>query len=94
MKIVVIGATGHVGSYLVKALVEENHEVYAITRGKRQAYGYDEKIWNKVRVIKMDKTEVGSSGVFDEVRRTPCSFKEQGVNFSVLLSGLTAINDR
>jgi nucleoside-diphosphate-sugar epimerase len=53
---------------LVKALVEENHEVYAITRGTRKAYGYDEQIWNKVHVITMDKTKVGSSGIFDEIQ--------------------------
>lgn len=33
MKIVVIGASGHAGSYLVKELVKEGHEVVALMRG-------------------------------------------------------------
>jgi nucleoside-diphosphate-sugar epimerase len=34
MKILVIGGTGHMGSFLVPMLLEEGHEVYIATRGK------------------------------------------------------------
>ena len=36
MKVLVIGAMGHIGSYLVDQLIERKHEVYAITRGNRK----------------------------------------------------------
>ena len=34
-RVVVIGATGHVGTYLVPRLVRGGHEVIAISRGTR-----------------------------------------------------------
>ncbi|MCA9890882.1 MAG: NAD-dependent epimerase/dehydratase family protein, partial [Anaerolineae bacterium] len=34
MKVVVIGGTGHVGTYLVPRLVEAGHEVVCISRGE------------------------------------------------------------
>ena len=37
-RIVVIGATGHVGSYLVPRLVRAGHEVVALSRGEREPY--------------------------------------------------------
>ena len=41
MKIVVIGACGHIGSYLVPRLVREGHEVVAVSRGKSRPYVED-----------------------------------------------------
>ena len=35
MKVVVVGATGHIGSYLVPRLVAAGHEVVAISRGSQ-----------------------------------------------------------
>ena len=40
INVVVIGASGHVGSYLVKELVKEGHKVIAVMRGNRVPYGY------------------------------------------------------
>jgi nucleoside-diphosphate-sugar epimerase len=37
-RIVVIGATGHVGTYLVPRLVRAGHQVVAISRGTREPY--------------------------------------------------------
>jgi uncharacterized protein YbjT (DUF2867 family) len=34
-RVVVIGATGHIGSYLVPRLVPAGHEVIAMSRGTR-----------------------------------------------------------
>ena len=36
MRVVVIGATGHVGTYLVPRLVRGGHEVVALSRGERE----------------------------------------------------------
>ncbi len=48
MKVLVIGAMGHIGSYLVKELVGLGHEVHAVSRGNKQPYAYDEKIWSEI----------------------------------------------
>jgi nucleoside-diphosphate-sugar epimerase len=37
-RVVVIGATGHIGSYLVPRLVRGGHEVMAMSRGTRGPY--------------------------------------------------------
>ncbi len=37
-RVVVIGATGHIGTYLVPRLVDAGHEVTAISRGTRGPY--------------------------------------------------------
>ena len=55
MKTLVIGASGHVGSYLVKELVARGHEVIAVMRGNRQPYGYEESIWSKVQVVNLSR---------------------------------------
>lgn len=36
--IVVVGATGHVGTYLVPRLVRVGHDVIAVSRGVSQPY--------------------------------------------------------
>ena len=35
-RVVVIGATGHIGTYLVPRLVDGGHEVIAVSRGSRE----------------------------------------------------------
>ena len=37
-RVVVIGATGHIGTYLVPRLVDGGHEVIAVSRGSRGPY--------------------------------------------------------
>ncbi|HAZ19789.1 MAG TPA: epimerase [Clostridiales bacterium] len=57
MKIIVIGATGHIGCYLVPALLREGHTVYAVARGNKQAYGYQEDEWAGVHWIYATRDE-------------------------------------
>ena len=38
MRTVIIGGTGHVGTYLVPYLVEAGHEVINLSRSQRQPY--------------------------------------------------------
>lgn len=66
MKVLVMGASGHIGSYLVPTLVKENHEVFAVMRGQRTPYGYDERTWNKVKILQMSRDELCSSDVLQE----------------------------
>ena len=61
MKIIAIGASGHVGSYLVKELVKEGHEVVAVMRGSRVPYGYKQSIWDKVKVVNISRQDLYES---------------------------------
>ena len=56
MKIVVIGACGHIGSYLVPRLVREGHEVVAVSRGKSRPY-VEDPAWEQVEPAYMDRTK-------------------------------------
>ena len=38
MRVVIIGGSGHVGTYLVPRLIEAGHEVVAVSRNQRQPY--------------------------------------------------------
>jgi nucleoside-diphosphate-sugar epimerase len=63
MRIVVIGATGHVGGYLVPRLVEAGHEVIALSRGKHQMYR-EHAAWQSVQSIAIDRTAEETAGTF------------------------------
>ena len=51
MKAVVIGATGHTGTYLVPRLVDYGFEVTAVTRGQSEPYTYTGQ-WREVERVK------------------------------------------
>ena len=65
MKVVVLGATGHVGGYLVPRLVELGHEVIAVSRGRREPYRIH-AAWKEVRRIKLDREALEAEGSFAE----------------------------
>jgi len=48
MRIVVIGGSGHVGSFLVPRLVRAGHQVVNLSRGKSQPY-VDDEAWREVQ---------------------------------------------
>ena len=54
MKIVVIGGSGHIGTYLVPRLVRAGHEVVNISRGQRSSYTEDDA-WRQVRQLTADR---------------------------------------
>lgn len=54
MRIVIIGGTGHVGTFLVPRLVSAGHEVVSVSRQKRAPY-QPHPAWNQVRQIVMDR---------------------------------------
>lgn len=64
-RIVVIGATGHVGSYLVPRLVRAGHEVVALSRGEREPY-VPAVEWRNVQRVTADRDAEDASGVFGE----------------------------
>jgi nucleoside-diphosphate-sugar epimerase len=63
MRVLVIGATGHVGSYLVPALVRSGHEVVAISRGQREPYHADEA-WAEAERLVIDRDAADAEGTF------------------------------
>jgi nucleoside-diphosphate-sugar epimerase len=63
MKITILGATGHVGSYLVPRLVELGHEVTAVSRGRRDPYRPHEA-WKDVRRVTMDRESLEAGDAF------------------------------
>jgi nucleoside-diphosphate-sugar epimerase len=62
-KVVVIGAMGHVGTYLVPRLVEAGHDVVAISRGRAQPYS-PHRAWDRVDHKVMDRTAMEADGSF------------------------------
>lgn len=63
MKTVVIGATGHIGTYLVPRLVEAGMEVTAVSRGQSVPY-HDHGAWNRVERVRIDREAAEHEGVF------------------------------
>ena len=63
MRVVVIGATGHVGGYLVPRLVTAGHEVVAISRGRRSLYR-DDPAWDRVERVTADRDAEDATGTF------------------------------
>lgn len=59
-RIVVIGATGHVGTFLVPRLVRAGHEVVAVSRGLREPYVAD-SAWSSVRRVTLDRDALGDA---------------------------------
>lgn len=68
MRVVVIGGSGHVGSYLVPRLVEAGHEVVELSRGNREPYR-QHPAWKNVRKIQVDRKAEESAGTFGQFVR-------------------------
>ena len=62
-RVVVIGATGHIGSYLVPRLVRGGHEVVAMSRGVRGPY-YASREWDSVTRVTVDRDAGDAQGTF------------------------------
>ena len=65
MRIVVIGATGHIGTFLVPRLVRAGHEVISISRGERTAY-VDAPEWQSVQQVLADRAAEDRDGTFPD----------------------------
>jgi nucleoside-diphosphate-sugar epimerase len=65
VRIVVIGGSGHVGSFLVPRLVRAGHEVINLTRGARAPY-VDDEAWTKVEQIQVDRAAEDAAGTFGQ----------------------------
>lgn len=63
MRIVVIGGSGHVGTYLIPRLVEAGHEVMVVTRGQRAPY-QPHHAWDSVQRVAIDRAAEEARGEF------------------------------
>lgn len=62
-RVVVVGATGHIGSYLVPRLVRAGHEVVALSRGTREPY-HPAPEWSRVERVSADREHEDAVGTF------------------------------
>ena len=62
-RVVVIGATGHAGTYLLPRLVRGGHEVIAISHGTRGPY-HASREWASVRRVTADRDAEDERGTF------------------------------
>jgi len=62
-KVVIIGGSGHVGTYLVPRLVEAGHHVINVTRGHRKPY-LPNAAWGRVETVLIDREAAEHEGSF------------------------------
>ena len=65
MHVVVIGGTGHVGTYLVPRLVEAGHAVTVVSRGSRDPYS-PHGAWQAVQRVTLDRAAEEQAGTFGQ----------------------------
>lgn len=63
MRVVVIGATGHIGTFLVPRLLALGCEVIAVSRGQSEPYGHRGE-WKAVRQATLDRKAAEAAGEF------------------------------
>jgi nucleoside-diphosphate-sugar epimerase len=63
VRVVVIGGTGHIGTFLIPRLVGAGHEVIVASRGMRQPY-VAHPAWNAVQRFDIDRTAEDAAGTF------------------------------
>jgi nucleoside-diphosphate-sugar epimerase len=64
-RVVVIGATGHIGTYLVPRLVDAGHQVVALSRGSRGPYRASAQ-WDAVTSVSVDREALDADGTFGD----------------------------
>lgn len=63
MRYVVIGGSGHVGTYMIPQLIRMGHEVIQVSRGLHKPYRPD-SAWKEVRAVSIDRTAEEADGTF------------------------------
>jgi nucleoside-diphosphate-sugar epimerase len=65
MHVVIIGGTGHVGTYLVPRLAAAGYKVTCVSRNIRNAY-LPNAVWATVNMVALDREELEQKGLFAE----------------------------
>src|SRR6476646_6541574 len=63
MRVVVIGGTGHIGTFLVPTLVNAGHEVIVASRREREPY-VATPAWRDVQRIEIERNAEEAAGTF------------------------------
>jgi nucleoside-diphosphate-sugar epimerase len=63
MKVVVIGGTGHIGTFLIPRLIEAGHQVTVVSRQQRIPYS-DNAAWQQVHWIPLDRIQLEKEEIF------------------------------
>jgi nucleoside-diphosphate-sugar epimerase len=63
MRIILIGGTGHVGTYLAPRLVEAGHEVINVSRQQREPYR-PHAAWKQIQTVALDRAAAERDGAF------------------------------
>lgn len=63
-RIVVIGGSGHIGTYLIPTLVDSGHEVVSVSRGQAKPYQGNEGAWSRVQQVLLDRKSEEENGTF------------------------------
>lgn len=66
MRAVVIGGSGHIGTYLVPMLAKAGYDTISITRGKNLPY-VDDPAWKAVTKIQLDRNGNGFAGAIGQM---------------------------
>ena len=70
MRTVVIGGSGHIGTFLIPRLGRAGHEVVSISRGQSSSY-LDDPTWRDVQQVTADRVAENRDGTFSD--RVPAS---------------------
>jgi nucleoside-diphosphate-sugar epimerase len=65
MHVVVLGATGHIGTFLIPRLIESGHSVTAVSRGKSKPY-QNHPYWKRVHQLTLDRDALEAENKFGE----------------------------
>lgn len=65
MRLVIIGGTGHIGSYLTPRLFEAGHTVLCVSRGQQNPYR-PHAAWAQVQYVHLDRKAEEEAGNFGE----------------------------
>ena len=65
MKVVVIGGTGHIGTFLVPRLAKEGHQITVVSRQQHKPYVTSSE-WEKIQWINLDRTQMETEGKFGQ----------------------------
>jgi nucleoside-diphosphate-sugar epimerase len=64
-RVVVIGGTGHIGTYLIPRLVHAGYDVISVSRGERRPYVQD-PLWDRVDQVQADRSQEEAAGTFGD----------------------------
>jgi nucleoside-diphosphate-sugar epimerase len=65
MRVVIIGGSGHIGTYLTPRLVVAGHSVVNVSRGQRTPY-QSHPAWKDVQHLTVDRTAAEEAGTFGQ----------------------------